>query len=285
MTDKDKPEEAGVPECGRQLRRTREKLGLTVDDVAAELRLSSFQIQALEDDDWDQLPGATYARGYLRSYARLIGLDADQLMAGASTQEIEMTSREPEIAARSPEASGRDAGEPAAEAPAGAAWRWAGVAVVLAVIAAGYWQYREGRSFVPEDTGQPDTAAYEDSEEQEAARSATTAGAAGGTGTGTETAASGPADDDAPPTPVEPDKAVFELVERSWIDVQDARGERLLYRSFPAGRRVEIQGQPPFRVYIGNARAVRIEYMGDVVTPDPGSGRLYARLVLGGSSG
>lgn len=284
MTDSDKPEEAGVPECGRQLRRTREKLGLTVDDVAAELRLSGFQIQALEDDDWSQLPGATYARGYLRSYARLIGLDADQLMAGASTQEIEMSSREPEIAARSQETPGRDAGEAAAEAPAGAAWRWAGVAVVLAVIAVGYWQYREGGSPVPADTGQSDAAVYEDSDGQESGRSTVeSAGAAGDTGS--EAATSGPVDEGAPPTPVAPDKAVFELAERSWIDVRDARGERLLYRSFPAGRRVEIQGQPPFRVYIGNARAVRIEYMGDVVTPDAGSGRLYARLVLGGSSG
>jgi cytoskeleton protein RodZ len=96
-------ESADIPECGRQLRRMREQLGLSIDDVAMELRLSGFQIQALEDDNWDQLPGTTYARGYLRSYARLLGLDGDQLLAGASTQEIEISRTEPAIAARSPE--------------------------------------------------------------------------------------------------------------------------------------------------------------------------------------
>lgn len=309
MTEKEEPEEANVPECGRQLRRTREKLGLSVDDVAAELRLSGFQIQALEDDDWRRLPGATYARGYLRSYARLIGLDADQLMAGASTKEIEITRREPQIAAAKREARAPEdeQDERTSEASGGLPWRWVAVIGVVAVMAVGFWQYREAGDPIPgtTDTEEPETAQTEEpgtaqtgsgsrSEEiarEEAERSTSIQGGAGegapepGRDAEDTVAADEGADYESVPMPTVPGKAVFQFEDRSWIDVRDASGERLLYRSFPAGRRVEIQGRPPFHVYVGNARAVRVEYMGDVVTPDTGPERLYARLVLDGSSG
>jgi len=270
MTEKQEP--ADALGCGRQLRRTREKLALSVDDVAGELRLSGFQIQALEEDDWSQLPGDTYARGYLRSYARLLGLDADQLLAGASTQEIELSRKEPEIEvpARDEAAQATPEDAAAVESPGRSARGWLGMLLVAVVIAAGYWQYRSGWPLVPDgavpQAGEPEQAAapVEDTEPETLATAAA---------------------DDAPPTPTSPDKAVFEFKGRSWLEVRDAAGKRLVYRAFPPGRRVEVQGEPPFHIYLGNAGAVRVEYMGDAVAPDTGSGRLYARFVLGAGSG
>jgi hypothetical protein len=58
-----------------------------------------------------------------------------------------------------------------------------------------------------------------------------------------------------------------------------------LYRAFQAGRRIQVEGQPPFRIYLGNARGVRLEYLGDTITPKTASGRLFARLVVGGPTG
>lgn len=269
MTDKQEP--AIAPGCGRQLRRTREQLGLSLDDIASELRLSGHQIQALEEDDWDQLPGATYARGYLRSYGRLLGLDVDQLLVGASTQEIEISRKEPEIEARNSPAPGAEA---TTGPSAGFPWGWTTVVVMVAVLAAGYWQYRQG-GLMLDPAGQPGETAV--AAHDESGESASGSGAAGMTAL--------PDDGDAPGMPTEPGKAVFQFNDRSWADVRDAGGKRLLYRSFSRGRRVEIQGQPPFSVFLGNARAVQVEYMGDVVTPDPNSGRLYARFVLGAPSG
>lgn len=277
MKEQEKPEDPVVMGCGRQLRRTREKLGLSLDDVAGELRLSSFQIQALEDDDWSQLPGTTYARGYLRSYARLIGLDADQLMTGASTQEIEISRREPEIPVRKSAAPEADGDEPAAESSGGSGWRWVAVLGVAAVIAMGFWQYRETGRLAPgttetEEAGMAESSDGSLSEEiarEEAERSAATQVAAG----------------ESAPMPTVPGKAVFQFEDRSWIEVRDASGERLVYRDIPPGRRIEVEGQPPFRVYLGNASAVQVEYMGNVVTPGTESGRLYARFVLGAPSG
>jgi cytoskeleton protein RodZ len=85
--------------------------------------------------------------------------------------------------------------------------------------------------------------------------------------------------------PTVPTKVVFQFDQASWIEVRDVKGKRLLYRSFQAGRRIEVDGQPPFHVFLGNARGVKVEYLGQVSTRDAASGRLYTRFVLGASSG
>jgi len=294
MTE-EQSENADIAGCGRQLRRTREKLGLSVDDVAEELRLSGFQIQALEDDDWSQLPGTTYARGYLRSYARLLGLDADQLLTGASTQEIEISRKEPEIdvpKAPEPETGEDKAPEPeAGAAGAGGPARsrtWLLVAIV--VVAVGYWQYREGGLPLPDLANGGGSAQHAGDGASAPAGEADEEAdhgpvAAPEPAPGTTAAAEEFPDVDAPAMPTTPDKAVFQFNQRSWIEVRDASGERLLYRDYPAGRRVEVEGRPPFQIYLGNAPAVQVEYMGDVIDPDTGSERMYARFTLGASSG
>lgn len=260
---------SGAPGFGRSLRRTREQLGLSVDDIATELRLSSFQIRALEEDDWQRLPGMTYARGYLRSYARLLGLDADQLLAGATTQEIEISRTEPKIETRKP----GDA--PSPETAARFPWGRVVTVLLIGALAAGYWQYRESGTLLPGMVGSEAAATGSETEPQ----SASTGASAVSADPGASGASAGS------PLPTVSQQVVFQFRERSWIDVRDARGERLLYRSFRPGQRIEVEGQPPFSVFLGNARAVQIEYMGDTVTPDTKSGRLYARFVLGSPSG
>jgi len=59
---------------GRLLRQARLDLRLDPEEVAEILHLSAKQINALERDDYQALPGPTYIRGYLRSYAQLLGL-------------------------------------------------------------------------------------------------------------------------------------------------------------------------------------------------------------------
>lgn len=276
MTEEQDP--SGAPAFGRSLRRTRERLGLSVDDIASELRLSRFQVRALEQDDWEQLPGTTYARGYLRSYARLLGLDADQLLSGATTQEIEITRTEPKIGAWKP------GDVPAAATPARLPWGWVSALVLIGVLAMAYWQYREDGTLLPNMT-RVETAAMTSEPES---RSIPTGGAESGDRTA-ETTDAGLAEDtgasDDPVTPSAPQRVVFQFRQQSWVDVRDARGERLLYRSFQPGRRIEVEGHPPFSVFLGNARAVQVEYMGRTVAPHTRSGRLYARFVLGSPSG
>jgi len=67
--------------AGQRLREAREALGLNREDVARELRLQEKLITALEEGDRSQLPPSAFISGYLRSYARLLGLPAEQLIA------------------------------------------------------------------------------------------------------------------------------------------------------------------------------------------------------------
>ncbi len=74
--------QAGVtePSPGDTLREQREQRGLSLQQVADELHLTMHFIRALETDAYDKLPGDVFARGYLRAYANLLGLDSDKMM-------------------------------------------------------------------------------------------------------------------------------------------------------------------------------------------------------------
>lgn len=76
------PDNPSAPKSGpgRLLRQARLDLRLAPEDVAQILHLSSKQITALEADDYQHLPGPTYVRGYIRSYAQLLGLVPEKMV-------------------------------------------------------------------------------------------------------------------------------------------------------------------------------------------------------------
>lgn len=65
---------------GSLLREAREAKKLSCHEVAAYLRLTSPVIEMLERDDYSKFPGSTFVRGYLRSYARYIGLPVERVL-------------------------------------------------------------------------------------------------------------------------------------------------------------------------------------------------------------
>ncbi len=65
---------------GQRLRLARESRQLTRDAVAAQMRIEAKVIDALERDDYTQLPAAVFVRGYLRAYAKLVGMAAEPLV-------------------------------------------------------------------------------------------------------------------------------------------------------------------------------------------------------------
>ncbi len=66
---------------GRELRAARERSGIERETIASRLRLRVSQFDALERDHYEELPPPTFVRGYIRTYAREVGLDADDLVA------------------------------------------------------------------------------------------------------------------------------------------------------------------------------------------------------------
>jgi cytoskeleton protein RodZ len=75
------PDEALVREVGAQLRKARIARGEELEDVAENLRIRPTYLYGLEQGDLAVMPGRTYALGFLRSYARYLGYDGDDLMA------------------------------------------------------------------------------------------------------------------------------------------------------------------------------------------------------------
>lgn len=65
---------------GAALQAAREARQLSVPQVADQLKLSSAAVTALEANDWDRLPAQVFVRGYVRAYARLMGLDDEELL-------------------------------------------------------------------------------------------------------------------------------------------------------------------------------------------------------------
>jgi len=75
-----------VPGVGARLRLAREMRSLSVSDVAQTLKLGPRQVEALENGDWQALPGQTFIRGFVRNYARMLQIDPAALMEQLDAQ-------------------------------------------------------------------------------------------------------------------------------------------------------------------------------------------------------
>lgn len=64
---------------GQALRKAREKQGISLDDAAKELFILKRHLQALETEDFESLPQVTFARGFAINYAKLLGLDPNEI--------------------------------------------------------------------------------------------------------------------------------------------------------------------------------------------------------------
>ncbi|WJN60546.1 RodZ family helix-turn-helix domain-containing protein [Pseudomonas sp. SO81] len=77
------PEVAAAPRVnpGETLRKVRESRNLALNDVAVQLNLTAQALRNVESGAFDQLPGHTFARGYIRAYAKLMGMDPSRLVS------------------------------------------------------------------------------------------------------------------------------------------------------------------------------------------------------------
>lgn len=73
---------------GERLRSARTARGLTLEDIEAVTRIKPHYLDALEREAWDELPGATYVRGFLASYARQLGISAEEILGLYPSQSV-----------------------------------------------------------------------------------------------------------------------------------------------------------------------------------------------------
>ena len=91
-----------MSQFGASFRKAREARGISLKEIAAETRISTRFLQAIESEEFHLLPGGIFNRGFIRNYAERIGLDGDQavadyerLSANQEPQEVEEVSPEP----------------------------------------------------------------------------------------------------------------------------------------------------------------------------------------------
>lgn len=296
--------------------RRRVELGFSLEDVANQLKFSARQIEALEAGDFERLPGGAFARGMMRSYARLLKLEpseigAQLLAAGAKPQ----LAPEEAVSLRTP-------------IPFSEGGKHVNLAymvlsfVILAVVAffAIQW-YQESRgsgklAFVRPMAPGFDTAAappagpdpfpLADSPGTAVTSQVTTLASAGASppaethplsdqgGAALPAAAppasvppaTGPAaEGDKPPiaaTSSGPGKRTIMLrfESESWVRIRAAKGAILLSQLNPGGTEKVVEGDPPFELTIGNAPRVRLYYNEKPVDLRPYFNVDVARLTL-----
>lgn len=276
---------------GQQLHAGRLHCGMSVDDVARALKLSTRQVESLEDDDWANLPGKTMIRGFVRNYARLVGLDGHALMS-----ELEGVSLP-----KSPELRGV-VGTPVSMPKEGKTDRRdmlrvvAGILVLILALLAYF--------FLPSDFWQSTVQAFKAASQsndvvvetalESSPVPATSAAESSFSEEHTETVMPAApvvaAEVAADPMPADPVPEVqapvvtnvlkFSFAQPSWVEVRDQDGLVIFSQKNAAGSQREVEGRPPFSVVIGNATHVTLQYKGAVVDLSKRSKEDVARVTV-----
>lgn len=270
---------------GRRLSRARQAWGMSREQVATTLRLAPSVVAALEEDRYEGLPPPAFVRGYLSGYARLVGLDAGELVAHCQS----LGCGAPTLRSSKPPALGRRRAE--------ALGRWLGYAALGSVLllASGYWVASENDRPAPlpghaAATAQPvipelgdhlatDRLADGPLPEPDSADpgpaivtpTSNTAGPIGSPAGGLVASASAtPAAAPAPSTTLE-----LHFDADAWVAIRDADGKRLAWETVRAGTSRTLRGATPIRVVLGDVAAIRMSVAGNPFDPSPfASGRI-----------
>lgn len=283
------------PGMGDKLTRAREALGLDIGDVAAKLKLSERQIEAMEAEDFAHLPGEVFSRGFVRNYARLLKLDPDQLIVPvdihAAVAET-ITAPSEGVIFASPGLR-----------------RW----VLLPLLALGffvllvallYYWLRQGEDTLVGHTPVPAAAVSQPLPQYPAAVNppppATTVApdaVAPADAAPVSMMPSTPASDASPavapqaavpalatPTPAAAPAGTGRTLRfapslDSWIQVVDGEGKRYS-KLVRAGSVERFSGEPPFKLVVGEAAQVQLSYDGHRIDLTPFIGQKVARLTL-----
>jgi len=271
-------ESEAVVSAGARLRDARIAAGLSIDAVAQQLKLAPRQVKALEDDDYAQLPGRTFVRGFMRNYARLVRLDPGAVLASLPEAGVAPSLDHPSLAL-----STRVMGEMPADVrgkPGSARWAIPMALVVIVAIAIVFEFARplaeQGKAASPDKnaaaTSAPTVPGAPGSGVPSAPDATPTAPSNPQAPSGDQTVAGSAAPSDAvtpraetvaaPSAPAADMPLTFVFRGTSWIEVKDARGAVVLSTIGYSGAMHAVGGAAPFDVVLGNAEAVTVTWRG-----------------------
>lgn len=242
---------AGVG-VGEELAAARAALGLSIAEIAQQLKFAARHIEAMEQGRFEDLPSGTFARGMVRSYARLLKLDAEPLVARMAARVAVPDNAEAVASIRRP--------IPITDSSRRLNLIYAALSVAILCISAAVlieWQRERNAAarltFVPAARMAPEAA-----EPQRLAAAAPVEVNA----TGVTTPPAAEARPPLAPLPGAQDKRriVLKFDGTSWVEIRGRDGKALISQLNPAGSEQTVEGRPPFSLVIGNAHFVRLSY-------------------------
>jgi len=286
MSDAMNSLEDAAPRAGNALAAARTACGLSVADVARQLKLSAWQVEALEADDYARLPGAVFVRGFIRNYARLVKLDPAALLASAERQLPQAAHGVPEM----PPALG-------APFPTGRELRWhkyaiLGIALLVpVVIFEFYFDDTQEVTVKSRPVDLPKTQEVTAAKPAPAPPAVTTAEESPVTPPPAPVAARAGAKSPSQAVPVlervqsvehKPGEQFvrFRFDQESWVEIRDGSGRKIFSQLNAAGTVQTVSGTPPLSLIVGNAAGVRVLYNEQPVDLAPHTKIDVARLVL-----
>jgi cytoskeletal protein RodZ len=228
---------------GAQLRASREARGLSIDAVAHTTRVQPRILAAIERDDVSGVPPRPFGRGFVKAYAREVGLDGDQMMRDYFAQFA------PVVA---PPAAAAEQRAPAPEAAAKRNWTLpvASLGVFAAIVIA--------FAFVAKRPAANPSSPASSANLVGTSGTASAASAPAAKSTDAAPAAPTPAASTAPaaaPAAVAPLTIVLTATGPSWVTA-DADGRRALYRTVAPGSPETITAKREIVIRVGNAGAL-----------------------------
>src|ERR1051325_11110628 len=80
-----------MPEIGETLRDARMRARIDISEIESETKIRAKYLRALENEEWDLLPGPTYVKSFLRTYADALGLDSRLLVVAYTLRHERLT--------------------------------------------------------------------------------------------------------------------------------------------------------------------------------------------------
>ena len=261
------PDHDEGPVAGERLRQARHEQQISVLEVAKELHLDEPKVRALERNEFDVLGAPVFAKGHLRKYAQLVGVDEDDVFADyyAMTHTLSMP----------PIVGGRK--KVRRESSPGP---WIALVIVIIVAAAAYWWFgmRESATLDPE----PQSSAETDAPVVLAA--APPEDASSTTDDSTTERDAVPESLPEPVRQLPPDGHVNLSISYSgdcWTEINDADGRSLFVGMAYNGRTVQLTGKAPISALFGNIDTVSVQVNDDdYPLPAPTSANRRVRLTI-----
>ena len=276
MDAADTADQAAPRSLGQMFAAERERQGLARADVAQRLHMSAYQIEAIETGDYSRLPRGTFLRGFVRNYAKILGLAPDALLP--LLDESGPHDSRPGIVVPTQNIRFDPIGERLSN-PYVKAAVLAVVAIAVAFAAMYWWLFirptppgAAARKPVPELTPPAAASAPRDVVAERkppvvatiapppARVEATKPEPAKTEPAKPEPAKPEPKKTEAPKAALEGSVLKFRFKGSSWVEIRDGRGKLLLSRLNPPGSEAEVSGKPPFNVIVGNAPEVQLFY-------------------------